>query len=91
MLRRTVLVGVQQSQRQESKRVYNLTLVDHNAFYANGILVDNCFVAGIEGARQLGFPLGKADAQRTKKQEWWMKQASRQYDQMMKEKELVTS
>jgi hypothetical protein len=91
MLRRTVLVDVQQSQRQESKRVYNLTLVDHNAFYANGILVDNCFVAGIEGARQLGFPLGKADAQRTKKQEWWMKQASRQYDQMMKEKELVTS
>ncbi len=47
------------------------------------------FVSALEGARQLGFPLGKADAPRSKSQQWWMSKASREYEQAMREKELV--
>jgi hypothetical protein len=46
----------------KSERVYNLTLVDHNAYYANGILVQNCADAvsvGLFGARQRGFVITK--------------------------------
>jgi hypothetical protein len=41
----------------ESRLVYNLTLVEHNVYYANGVLVQNC--VALEGARQRGFKIGQ--------------------------------
>ncbi len=52
----TVPIHVEQSQLQESKKVYNLTLVDHNVYYANRLLVANC--TGLEGCRRLGLEIG---------------------------------
>lgn len=37
-----VPVVVQQSQLPEKRKVYNITLAEHNAYYANGVLVENC-------------------------------------------------
>lgn len=56
-------ITVRQSQLQESKWVYNLTLTSDNAYYANGILVDNCLVTAVEGARRLGFQINKLASQ----------------------------
>jgi len=44
-----------------SSKVYTLSLDKHNVYYANGVLVANCdaIVCALEGARRLGFPLGK--------------------------------
>lgn len=48
----------------KSERVFDLTLLEHNAYYANGVLVANCgkspdlfdaLAVGVEGARQRGF------------------------------------
>lgn len=53
--RKLVPVTVRQFSPTESEKVFNLTLSDHNVYYANGILVSNC--AGIEGARTLGLKI----------------------------------
>ncbi len=42
------------------KKVYNLTLLEHNAYYANGILVDNCLVTLLEGTRRLGLEISSS-------------------------------
>jgi intein/homing endonuclease len=42
---------------QELRTVYNLTLDEHNAYYANGVLVQNCIT--VEGARREGFAIKK--------------------------------
>lgn len=47
----------------------------------------DAFVVGIEGARRLGFPLGKADAPR-KSNDWWMRKIAREYNEALKEQEL---
>ena len=38
-------------------KMYNLTLMEHNVYYANGILVENCMVTMVEGARRRGFQI----------------------------------
>ena len=55
--RKVAPVTVRQLLPQESKRVYNLTLEEHNVYYANGILVENCIA--VEGARRRGFQISK--------------------------------
>ena len=61
---RTAPKAVQRLQCGHPVKVYDLTLCDHNAYYANGILVSNCgkspdlydtYAIGLEGARRLGF------------------------------------
>lgn len=62
---RTVPVSVRRIQLPSKRKVYNLTLAEHNVYYANGILVENCADAvaiGLEGARQRGFVIVKAGA-----------------------------
>jgi hypothetical protein len=39
----------------QERSVFNLTLEEHNAYYANGILVENCGVMILEVARLFGF------------------------------------
>jgi hypothetical protein len=58
MLRRIALVTVRALRLTKTVPLYDLTLADHNAYYANGILVENCAI-GIEGARRRGFAIGK--------------------------------
>ena len=59
------LIAVQSLDGPEQD-VYDLTLLDHNVYYANGILVSNCgrspdlfdsLVTGVEVARRLGFKI----------------------------------
>lgn len=56
--RKVAPITVERSSLQESRTVYDLTLEEHNAYYANGILVENCATA-IEGARRRGFQISK--------------------------------
>jgi hypothetical protein len=56
---RLVPIAVEQHSLTVPVKVYNLTLAEHNAYYANGILVDNCLVTGIEGARRRGFQIAR--------------------------------
>ncbi len=53
-------VSVRQTSPPVPERVYNLTLNEHNVYYANGILVDNC--TAVEGARQRGLQIQKLGA-----------------------------
>jgi hypothetical protein len=62
----------------KSEKVFDLTLLEHNAYYANGVLVANCgrspdlfdaLAIGIEGARQRGFTVNNDVARVSKKQE----------------------
>jgi hypothetical protein len=68
--------------------VYNLTLLEHNAYYASGVLVANCgrspdlfdgLVAGVEGAIRLGFAIrAKASPEQRKEraeQAQWKREA----------------
>lgn len=63
----TVPVTVQRLPQPASRRVYNLTLEAHNAYYANGILVDNCIVGLVEVARRNGLDLATPVAVRADK------------------------
>lgn len=65
-----VPVTVQRSQLLESKKVFNLTLREHNAYYANGVLVDNCLVMLIEVARRKGFRLAAVGQTIHRTQDW---------------------
>jgi hypothetical protein len=56
--RKVVPLAVDQFSPPEPKKVYNLTLERHNAYYANGILVENCAII-VEGARRRGFDIKK--------------------------------
>jgi len=59
---RIVPVSARQLRRQGLRKVYNLTLLEDNVYYANGVLVSNCFDAlacGVEGARRRGFHIAK--------------------------------
>lgn len=60
-------------QPQPGKRkVYCITLENHNVFYANGILVANSFVVGIELAQRLGFVLGQGGSGASQKTPRWL-------------------
>jgi len=72
---------VQQRISGDKEKVFNLTLVDHNIYYANGILVSNCgrspdlfdaLAIGIEGARQRGFHILRlgSDKFKSEDQKW---------------------
>ena len=61
----------------KSERVFDLTLLEHNAYYANGVLVANCgkspdlfdaLAIGVEGARQRGFLIDNNLAKMTNEQ-----------------------
>lgn len=62
-------IAVRQSRLPESRPVYNLTLAEHNAHYANGILVDNCMVGILEVARRNGLAPATGIAKR-KDSDW---------------------
>jgi hypothetical protein len=71
-LRRIVPTSVQTSQTGSPVEVFNLTLLEHNAYYANGILVQNCADAiaiACEGARRLGFQIDMPVAREFKRQD----------------------
>lgn len=60
--RPVVPIAVPLSVAGKSVKVYNLTLEEHNAYYANGVLVQNCADAisiGLYGAIQRGFRIAK--------------------------------
>ena len=52
--------------------VYNLTLCEHNAYYANGVLVENCVIV-LEGARRKGFAIGKLGVATAGSSQWLSK------------------
>lgn len=52
-----VPVNVVQFLPIKPERVYNLSVLDVNVFYANGVLVENCLSICVEGARQRGFQI----------------------------------
>ena len=51
----------------------------------------DCFVVGVEGARRLGFPLGKADAPRAQSKSWWFRKVAQDYNEALRAQELVNS
>lgn len=60
----TAPIVVRPLRLRELRRVYNLTLADHNIYFANGLLVDNCVVGLVEVARRNGLIIGTAVAVR---------------------------
>lgn len=66
-----VLQNVEHLKRQKPVNVYNLTLAEHNAYYANGILVKNCMIA-VEGARRRGFTITKQRSAAAQASNQWL-------------------
>lgn len=79
---------------QESRKVYNLTLQNHNVYYANGILVQNCYDAFsilVEAARQRGFQIKRLGAELIEKDDnnKWLAKKSQEVYQMLRSKHLA--
>lgn len=83
--KKLVPIAVERFSPPKSEKVYNLTLVDHNVYYANGILVENCAIA-LEGARQRGFNIArmanKEDA--TASKDWFYEKARQRREEREK-------
>jgi hypothetical protein len=84
-------VAVRQSRLQNSKLVYDITLRDHNVYFANGVLVSNC--AGIvEMARRKGFQISKLENEEAQgSNNDWLRDLRKDQRQMNESKALVFS
>ncbi len=73
--RRTAPIAAPLNLGGRCAKVYNLTLLEHNAYYANGILVQNCadaFACGLHGAIKRGFRIAslKPPPKQSRQPDW---------------------
>lgn len=73
---------------QKPVSVYNLTLFEHNAYYANGVLVKNCMIA-VEGARRLGFVIERMKEVTAMVEDDWLGDEIREQEQLDRSRELT--
>jgi hypothetical protein len=75
--RKPVPITAQQFFHTETESLYNLTLAEHNVYYANGILVQNCAdwaSVCFEGARRRGFQISRlASAEAVQESREWLR------------------
>lgn len=88
MTRRIAPVTVRRSPSPESRLVINLTLEEHNIYYANGILVENCI--GVEGARRLGFKIQRigSNSKSGNSSTNWLNDMRKRREKLLKSKQL---